>query len=504
MKRPPSTAALLATALTLACALQPAPASAPAEHAPEPREASGPSPRWSYEIAVDDALEHMQLALCIEGPRPIYLQAPRGAMSFVDSARVRGGDALERDGSGFVVETLGEHGCLDLEIDLAAAARASGRDSARRGDSIMVAPDRWLWCPGLVPDEVEARARFDLPEGVTATVPWPHLEDGWRRLDHTSFGWNAWIAFGHYQPIEFTVGECEFEVAVLDGERAATDAGIERWLRVAAESSVELYGRFPRDRVSLVVIPTSGWRDSAVMFGMARRGGGGSAMLLLNEDARDDELPGEWVASHELLHLGMPLIDDPWMSEGFVTYYTQILRARQGVLAASANRDEQARAALLALREGFRRARGGTRTLAKASDNMRRSGGYTRVYWGGAAVAFDLDRSIRAATEGRRSLDDLMILLAELAPVHRHWQAEDLIARMEAEVERWREAGELRVEISPSKIVERHLRAKSLPADIADLDGLAVDIKGSSLRLLANPNDEVRVRASLFDDTRSP
>src|SRR5690606_34251754 len=152
-------------------------------------------------------------------------------------------------------------------------------------------------------------------------VPWPRLDASrddhdWRVLDRTSFGWSAWIALGRHQPLEFVAAESEFEVAVLDGERRVSDAGIEAWLPLPAEAVAQLYGRFPRERVAIVVVPTSSWGATPVLFGMARRGGGGSVMLLLNDEVDDDALPGEWVAVHELLHLGMPLIAEPWMSEG--------------------------------------------------------------------------------------------------------------------------------------------------------------------------------------------
>jgi hypothetical protein len=227
-------------------------------------------------------------------------------------------------------------------------------------------------------------------------------------------------------------------------------------------------------------------------------------LLLLDDDARDDALPGEWVATHELLHLGMPLVAEPWMSEGFVTYYTQILRARQGVLGRGAplgtpDHQDQIAAALEALVRGFRRARGGTRTLERVSTNMRRYGAYARVYWGGAAVAFDLDVNLRAASNGRRALDDLMIALAELAPQHRRFAADDLIARMDAELARWYADGELDAEISARRLVDRHLQAKVLPSEVEDLDGLAVEIHGGEVRLLHNPIGDVQVRDGMFE-----
>jgi hypothetical protein len=481
-----------ALAAVMACTRGPSSATVSAD-------SSTPPPRWSYEIRIDEALERMNIGLCIDGAPPRELITADDGLEFVLGATVREGPALARTERGLAIETLGEHGCVELEVDLEAAGAADRRDAVRSGDTMLLAPGRWLWYPSDVPATVDARARFELPEGIAVTVPWPHEADGWRRLDRTSFGWSAAIAMGRYEPIEFTVAQCEFEVAVLDGERAATDAGIEAWLRVAAE----VHGRFPRERVAVVVIPRSGWGSSPVLFGMARRGGGASAMLLLNRDAEDHELIGEWVASHEFLHLGMPWINDPWMGEGFVTYYSTILSARRDVFVYGAPRERQIEAALEDLVDGFRRGRGGADrdTLAHASETMHSSHGYSRVYWGGAAVAFDLDLRIRRATANRRSLDDLVRTLAAFAPEHRMWTAAEVVEHMDAELRRWREAGELDTEVSLSlaKIVARHLDATSIPAPIRRLDGLAVEVESGRVRVLAEPADEARTRAGLFE-----
>ncbi|MFO7563699.1 MAG: hypothetical protein R6X02_13710 [Enhygromyxa sp.] len=483
-------AAACRPAATSTAAIEPAPGD----------EASGPAARWSYEIRVDEQLERMELGLCIEGPLPRRLITADDAIAFVSDARVRGGPELAREGQSLAITTLGQHGCVDLEIDLERAASASGRGSIRRGDTLMLGPDRWLWYPGLVPDHLEARARFELPEGVAATVPWPRLDPdepgSWRLLDPTSFGWNAWIAFGR-QPLEFVAGECEFEVAILDGERRASDEGIEAWLQSSAETVAQLYGRFPRERVAVVVVPTPSFGETPVLFGMARRGGGGSVMLLLNDAVEDHALPGEWVAVHELLHLGMPLIAEPWMSEGFVTYYTQVLRARRGLLAPESDAEAQTRAALERLHAGFE-ARPSARTLASASETMRQRGDYQRVYWGGAAIAFDLDVRIRGASHNRRSLDDLMLALEPLAPHRRRFTAADLLARMDEELARWHAAGELEREISCSEIASGHLSAKTTPPEVQRLRGVAVSLESGRLRLLANPIDEAQIRSALF------
>ncbi len=226
-------------------------------------------------------------------------------------------------------------------------------------------------------------------------------------------------------------------------------------------------------------------------------------MLLLNRTAQDHELVGEWVASHELLHLGFPWIRDPWMGEGFVTYYTTLLSTRLDVLVPGASHERQTEIALEEYVDGFRRGRGGKGKPphARASEDMHATHGYGRVYWGGAAVAFDLDLRIRRATANRRSLDDLVRTLAPLAPERRMWTAEQIIEQMQEELDRWRDAGELEVEISLAKIAAQHLGASSIPQHIRRLDGLAVEVESGQVRLLADPSDDAQTRQRLFEPT---
>ena len=75
----------------------------------------------------------------------------------------------------------------------------------------------------------------------------------------------------------------------------------------------------------------------------------------------------------------------------------------------------------------------------------------------GAFLEFDLDVSIRHASSNRHSLDDLLMELRPLAPVHRRFPASELIAQMDARLEAWREAGELRETLLASELIERHL-----------------------------------------------
>ncbi len=468
-------------------------------------EASGSEARWRYRASVDPELGRMQLGLCIDGPIPKTLVASPEAIDFVRSARVRGGNELERAGQGLLVDTLGDHGCIDLELDLAAMANQGERDATWVGESLMLTPTLWLWHPRQVPEQIDATLELDLPEGVHLTGPWPIEPSGLRRLGQSAFVWAAWTALGRFEPIEFEAAGCTFEVAVLGGRPTASDEGIRNWIRVAAESSAQLFGQFSRDRAAVVVVVANGWGRDPVHFGMARRGGGASAMLILDPAAEDDKLLGEWVATHEFLHFGMPLVAEPWMAEGFVTYYTTVLRARQAMLGRGRERSPfepelefQSRLALQSFASGFEDAGGGRRTLRRASESMREVGGYGHVYWGGAALAMDLDLQLRAASQAKRSLDDLIRSMATLIPEPRRWTADELFERFDREVASWREAGELDRDVTPSAIAREHLDARSIPSHIVELEGLAVALDGGDVRLLAEPADPVLLRQSLF------
>ena len=206
----------------------------------------------------------------------------------------------------------------------------------------------------------------------------------------------------------FQEGGARFDVTVERGPRRATRAGIERWLRAAARTVSGLHGRFPVPQVRVTVKP-GGRSGDPVIFGQAVRREEERLDLFLCRTATDDELPGEWVAIHEMIHLAFPRIDrtDAWINEGFVTYYQEVLRTRGGFQSEPEGWGK--------LADGFYRgaSRGSGLPLVEESRLMQRTHGYWRVYWGGAAMALDMDLELRRRTGGKRSLDDVYLLRIE-------------------------------------------------------------------------------------------
>ena len=387
--------ALLALVLVFVGACRHAPAQTGASDGDE---RPPPLRELEYDLWLDETMESLTIRLCFEGSAPTRLMSRRDAGDYVTWARRSDDETLlEIKGDEILTPDLPVDACIEYAVALQRLARQASRTrGALVGDDVIASPDLWLFFPVGLERDVEGTLQVHLPEGMHAAVPWPLVEGSvdTYRLDQLAFRWRAHVAFGRFDIDEIEVAHAKFRVAVLDAEHRASTEGIHRWLETAGETVAQLYdGRFPVDELTLVVVPlASGWGGGPVYFGHVTRGGGASALLLLDGSAEDSQLVGEWVAVHEMLHLGMPYVRpaDAWLSEGFVTYYTQILRARAGVMPGRLEEGEaahagQARLALEFMQSGFERARSNARgrTLERASETMHQTGGYPRVYWGG-------------------------------------------------------------------------------------------------------------------------
>jgi predicted metalloprotease with PDZ domain len=253
-------------------------------------------------------------------------------------------------------------------------------------------------------DAPSASLTLHLSDGDAVTTPWTSRDDGAWRLDATTFRWRGFFAVGRLEKHEIAVDGARLDVAVLDRPRAATWPGLEKWITTAARAQTSLYGGFPAPRAQIVV-KTSSSRE-AVPFGETQRGGGHAVVLLIGDEAKDDAFADDWVAVHEFAHLGMPAVesDDAWFSEGFITYYQNVLMGRAGLYDERRMWDE----IVAGFGRGKARRRNSTETLAETSAAMSRSHSYMRVYWGGAAIAMLLDVELRRSTNGAKSLDDAM------------------------------------------------------------------------------------------------
>lgn len=413
-------APLAARVLALACI------TAACAHRPRGAE---PPRAWSY--TVEDHGERWDVELCFADARPPALVAATAAAEvLIDPRDATTGAALDlTDGDAPRIDLAPMRGpCLTYGVDLTSAADGWPRRLPQLGDDRLVANELWLWHPPRIAEDAAITAEFRAREGERVSTPWTPLGDGRYALPEAAVRWGSYTAVGDLELHALEVAGGALEVVVLDGPRRLTSAGLRRWLEAAGEAAASLYGAFPRPHLQLLVVPVDGG-DEPVIFGAVERGGA-SIFLLINGGAADDEFIGEWVAIHEILHTGMPFVarGDAWLAEGFVTYYTEVVRARTGL-----KTEEQAWQALFAgFRRGIHDVRGDA-TLSDASQAMGRLHAYSWVYWGGAAIALLSDVAIREASAGARSLDDGLRHLSRCcAQSSRRWTADEILAEIDA------------------------------------------------------------------------
>lgn len=338
----------------------------------------------TYDVKVDARLSRADVRACFDGPPPSRLVAPSPAAELLVDARGPDDERLHQ-GEILDLSRLSPGECARWEVDLQRAAQ--GREVLRRDGEALLPPALLLWRPPGA--AIPARVRLDLPIDVHASAPW--IRDGVPiELATDTLATPGNLAFTRAEPLRFREGDTDVEVAIFEGELAVSRDGIERWLRAAVHAVGTFGDGFPIPHLHVVVIPSGpGWRP--VAFGLVRRGGGPSVMLLVHDDIPEAALVRDWTAVHELSHLAMPRMyeEDRWLSEGLATYFQEVLRARGGLI----GQDD----AWSAIASGFERGRavGSGRTLWREARDMMRTGAFRRVYWAGAAWALEADLELR-------------------------------------------------------------------------------------------------------------
>ena len=399
--------------------------------APETRARADAPTRWTVEVRPAVDLEALAVGLCFaDGMPPRLIPGVAEAVGSLRSARVRGGATLTVRAGG--LDLPGGAGCVDYVVDLRAMAeRGSGPGVVR------AAPGRWLWRPSRLPApgalDVTLTAR--LVEGAALRLPWPRMGSGAWRVPWNALRYGSDAVFGAAPHSALPVPGGVLDVVWL-GDPPAERGRFERWLTTAAGEVATVFGRFPVARAQVLVVFEGSGR---VGFGQTARGGGPGVVLYVGRGTSTATLGDDWTATHELFHLGMPLIrwQDAWLSEGVTTVYTYLAMARGGRLPRGEVFEEWA--------AGFRRgaAFGTGRALGEESASMRETGAYWRVYWGGGAWA--LGRMAAMAAAGRR-FDEVL----------RVWAAANLDpgrSRSAVELLRWAD------EAAPGFDFERSARA---------------------------------------------
>ncbi|MCS6884818.1 MAG: hypothetical protein RMM17_00030 [Acidobacteriota bacterium] len=184
------------------------------------------------------------------------------------------------------------------------------------------------------------------------------------------------------------------------------------YVECSAKAVASYYGSFPVDSLTIRIKPATG---KGVKYGNASGWNGASINLHIGIDSSEDDLADDWILIHELLHLGIPSLDErySWLEEGIATYVEPILRARAGLI----SRDEVWQEWLANMPKGLGSARSGL--------NYARS--WSSIYWGGALFCLLADIEYRQKY-GSSLEEALRAVNAAGGNITEYWSIERMLA----------------------------------------------------------------------------
>jgi hypothetical protein len=378
-----------------------------------------------YTVSVDARLATLTVNACFDMPVPEALHPGSStARRYVKAAQVDGRELRSQDHE---ILPLGENGrsCVEYLVDARSAAARRFPNARLIGSlAVLLDPSDWLWLPepGTAPEQF---LRFELPEEMDVSVPWPAAGPGRFRIDGAMREWPALIAVGRMSTERIVLPGGELRYAALPGSPPADEAMVRDWMLRGARAITMIYGSFPVPSPQVLVIPI-GRGGEAVPWGQVQRGGGAAAHLFIDQTRSTEEFAADWVLVHELSHFVHPNLgsDSAWLSEGLATYYQYVARARAGMLTEQESWQK--------LHEGFERGRQQTRRgvdLVEATRNMREQRIFMRVYWTGTALALLADLALRDAGS---SLDAVLEAFKDCCLAEpRVWEAGEFLQRLD-------------------------------------------------------------------------
>lgn len=195
------------------------------------------------------------------------------------------------------------------------------------------------------------------------------------------------------------------QLEVLISTQFAPDMQVEllQWVEYIADALRGVYGHWPAQHWQISVSPTAASASDPIPWAQVHRGDINRVEFFTSPHASSEELQRAWTSYHELAHLLIPYRGwgDAWFSEGLASYYQNILQARMGLISEQEMWQK--------LYNGFQRGLAETRfegePLRLVSDNLRKNGGFMRVYWSGACYFLAVDSQLRLQSGGALTLD---------------------------------------------------------------------------------------------------
>jgi hypothetical protein len=370
---------------------------------------------WSYEVTAEADLD-LDVDATFAGRLASDLFVDEEAERFVE------GLALFEDGVFRAIEGQGGHlqeACRSscrvryrFRLRDAALALADVDVALLAGDALFAPPSTWLLhAKGALAGD-RYRLHVSVPPGarfVTGLHPVPGAPDTYEAGAGT-FGESTFAAFGALRTPR--IAGSAVELAVAPGVPLSDDS-IVRWIGSDVRAITRYMGRFPVDRAVMFLAPGT----SEATRGKTLGGGGASVLLRTGTRVTEALLAEDWVAAHELVHVGSPSLagGHAWFSEGLASYVEPIARVRAGLLSPERVWKD--------LMDGL------PQGLPQPGDQgLETDGSWGRVYWGGALYFLLADLGIREGTRNTRSLADAIRAVATTgANVEVTWPIERML-----------------------------------------------------------------------------
>ena len=388
-----------------------------------------------YQISVASDLSHLAVELRNDASARLTDQK-------IDYSLIR--DAQRCDGASLSRRALSNSRCARYKVRLREGV--AGRFAIDLPDDVRVInPEHFLFL-GL-----DSAIQIELDSAISH--PWPELSDGRYTLPRSPRSSNAVLVIGGFHKIH--VEGLRKPVAFI-GEQKYVEK-MRDWLEPVVQA-VSYADRFPNPDLQVIALSVNARSGSPVPFGHVIRNQGETVRFFVDPSRSIESLHHDWTASHELAHLKLPYLSGSgrWLSEGFASYYQNVLQARLGFYS-----EEEA---WQRLGRSFSRAAPvgeGMSPIEATQAEFWRS--RLMIYWSGAAFALLADVELR-----RRGVS-LDATLARLdTPQNRSWHPRELMRRLD--------------EVSKTNVFtalyQQHANSDGMPPTEALFDQLGVMASG--------------------------
>ncbi|MEM7280245.1 MAG: hypothetical protein AAF438_01250, partial [Pseudomonadota bacterium] len=349
----------------------------------------------NYSIRFDDQLKRVFVKADLDGYVGSIRSDSNQSSRDAQSARTCDGRGLRYRWGRLGIEQ--ENACIRYSFELEDSTPFGRRAFTMPEGLNISSPADWLFIPRLGPDD-RVNITVERPKATAFSTPWTRVGTNTYQIGPSPGSGKALLVVGDFVREDIRVPGATLRVAILPG---AQRGKVLEWIETTAMDVALVDGEFPNPSPQVLVVPSSNNPNGeAVPFGRVVRDRGESVHFFINPLKPQKEYMGDWTATHEFSHLLLPFVhsDEKWISEGFASYYQNVLLGRAGVYT---EQDAWRR-----LHRSFQRAQD---TGGDMSPNSTAHESFWEarmmIYWSGAAIALLADVELRKQGQ---SLDSVL------------------------------------------------------------------------------------------------